>query len=315
MVCSIALGCAGIAGWETFTTPAVVFYGIALCAIFVIPIGIIKAMTGLEVTLNVLAEFIGGAIAPGNALSMNFFKTFGYVTCAHAVWFSNDLKLAHYVKIPPRQTFMAQMVATLVSSFVCIGVLNFQMNQIPGVCSEDAPNRFTCPEVNVFFTASVLWGTVGPAKVFGSGGLYTILLVGFPAGLVVPIIFYYIQKKAKSSWMRQIHPVVIFYGAVTWAPYNMSYIWPSVPIAWYSWVYLKQKYLGFWSKYNFVLSASFSSAIAIAAIIMFFTLQWQDVELDWWGNDVIYQGCEDEPCTLLTLNEGEYFGPRIGDFH
>jgi hypothetical protein len=50
-------------------------------------------MTGIEVTLNVLAEFIGGSWVEGNALAMNFFKSFGYVTCAHAVWFSNDLKL------------------------------------------------------------------------------------------------------------------------------------------------------------------------------------------------------------------------------
>ncbi|MCV5191696.1 OPT/YSL family transporter, partial [Escherichia coli] len=85
-----------------------------LAIIFVIPLGIIKAMPGIEVTLNVLAEFIGGSWVQGNALAMNYFKSFGYVTCAHAVWFANDLKLAHYVKIPPKHTFAAQVVATLV---------------------------------------------------------------------------------------------------------------------------------------------------------------------------------------------------------
>jgi hypothetical protein len=44
----------------------------------------VKSMTGIEVTLNVLAEFIGGSWASGNALAMNFFKSFGYVTCAYA---------------------------------------------------------------------------------------------------------------------------------------------------------------------------------------------------------------------------------------
>jgi OPT family oligopeptide transporter len=315
IVIAIALGCAGIAGWDTYTSVGVVFYGLILCALFVIPVGIIKAMTGIEVTLNVLAEFIGGSWVQGNALAMNYFKSFGYVTCAHAVMFSNDLKLAHYVKIPPRQTFVAQMIGTLVSTFVCVGVLNFQMNKIPNVCTTEAANRFTCPGINTFFTASVLWGTVGPVKVFGSGGLYTALLVGFPIGFVVPIIFYFIQKKYKrTAWLRQIHPVAIFYGALSWAPYNLSYIWPAVPIAYFSWVYLKTRYLGFWSKYNFVLSASWSSAIAIAGIIIFFTVQWLQVDLDWWGNDVVSQGCEGDACTLMTLNDGDYFGPRIGTF-
>jgi hypothetical protein len=34
-----------------------------------IPVGIIKSMTGIEVTLNVLAEFIGGIWVQGNAVS------------------------------------------------------------------------------------------------------------------------------------------------------------------------------------------------------------------------------------------------------
>jgi hypothetical protein len=74
---AIGLACAGIAEWQTYTNVGVVFYGIALCLIFVIPVGIIKAITGIEVTLNVLAEFIGGSWVAGNALAMNYFKSFG----------------------------------------------------------------------------------------------------------------------------------------------------------------------------------------------------------------------------------------------
>lgn len=99
LLVACGLGFAGIAAWPTYTTAAVIPYGIILALIFVIPIGIIKAMTGIEVTLNVLAEFIGGMWVGGNALAMNFFKSFGYVTCAHAVHFAMDLKIAHYLKV------------------------------------------------------------------------------------------------------------------------------------------------------------------------------------------------------------------------
>ncbi|CZT50608.1 related to sexual differentiation process protein isp4 [Rhynchosporium secalis] len=316
LVTAIAVACAGIAGWETYTSVGVVFYGIFLCLIFVVPIGIITAMTGVEVTLNVLAEFIGGSFVAGNALAMNYFKCFGYVTCANAIAFTNDLKLAHYVKIPPRHTFCAQLAATFVSTFVCIGVLNFQINQIKDVCTPDQVNKFTCPGINTFFTAAVLWGTLGPHKMFGKNGQYSALLVGFPIGLAVPIIIYYAQKKfPKQNWLRQIHPVVMFYGALTWAPYNLSYVWPAVPLGWFSMVYMKRKYLDFWSKYNYILSASWSTAIAICGVVIFFALQWSEVELDWWGNNVVSQGCEGSPCTRFVLDEGAHFGPGIGQFH
>lgn len=255
LVIAIAFGCAGIAGWQTYTSVGVVFFGIALCLIFVIPVGIIKAITGIEVTLNVLAEFIGGSWVAGNALAMNFFKAYGYVTCATALRFSNDLKIAHYVKIPPKHTFTAQIGATLVSTLVCTGVLNFQINKIPEVCTVGQVNHYTCPGINTFFTAAVLWGTVGPPKLFGKNGQYTAILVGFPIGLILPFIIYYAQKKfPKLNWLRQTHPVALCYGALSLAPYNIAYVWPAVPISWFSMVFLKKRYLAFWSKVYFLPS-------------------------------------------------------------
>ncbi len=149
------------------------------------------------------------------------------------------------------------MVATLVSTFVCTVVLNCQMNNIPGVCTMDAPNRFTCPYVTSFFTASVLWGTIGPRKVFGEGGMYSLLLLGFPVGAIIALGFWYIKKKfPKHTWLRQVHPVVMLHGATHWAPYNVGYIWPAVPIAWLSWQYMRKRWIGLWSKVSSIHTTS-----------------------------------------------------------
>ena len=251
MIClaiAIGIGMAGIAVWPTNTTPLVVLYGIALCLLFVVPIGIIAAMTGVQVTLNVLAEFIGGVWVEGNAIAMCFFKSYGYVTCAHALSFSADLKLAHYLKIPPRFTFWAQMVPTLISTFISIAVLQYQVT-IENICTPDAPFRFTCPGPNTFFTAAVFWGTVGPRKVWGVGGQYAITLLGFPFGVLLVAFFYLLSRKwPKNAIIRNAHPVVMMNGALSWAPYNLIYIWPAVPIAAFSWLYLKKRFLGLWSK-------------------------------------------------------------------
>ncbi|EKG20978.1 Oligopeptide transporter OPT superfamily [Macrophomina phaseolina MS6] len=178
---------------------------------------------------------------------MNFFKSFGsvpsiasplrqvecllhprYVTCAHALRFCNDLKMAHYVKVPPRHTFIAQIVGTLVSSFICTGVMNFQMRNIPDVCESYQANHFTCPGITTFQTAAVLWGTIGPIKVFGAGGQYTWLLIGFPIGFLLPIIAFYAKKKwPKARWLRFVHPVCIFKGPIQWAPVSSHRILAS----------------------------------------------------------------------------------------
>jgi hypothetical protein len=123
------------------------------------------------------------------------------------------------------------------------------MNKIPGVCTPDAPYRFTCPFVNSFFTSAVLWGTIGPKRVFGTRSLYTWTLLGFPAGLLVVLGFWLVKRNFKSvSWLRQVHPVVFLSGGAIWAPYNIGYMWPAVPVAWLSWIYVKRRWLAFWSK-------------------------------------------------------------------
>ncbi|CAK7275015.1 hypothetical protein SEPCBS119000_006466 [Sporothrix epigloea] len=341
LVVAVVFGVVGITHWQTYTTPGVVFYGILLCLVFVIPIGIIQAMTGLSVTLNVLAEFIGGAWSGGNALAMNYFKAYGYITCASALSFSNDLKLAHYVKIPPRHTYAAQLIATVVSCLVCTGVLNFQMHKIANVCTDQAADKMTCPGINTFFTAAVMWGTIGPKRVFGPGGQYTVLLVGFPIGVILPIIYWYVHKKAREQddahtvdahgnivdgevagskakglrWARQMHPIATLYGCLSLTPYNLSYIWPMVPVSFVSWILVRSRHLAFWSRYNYVLSASFSTAVALSAVIAFFALDYNNINLNWWGNTITQVGCEHKACPRLKLGEGEHFGPGFGQYH
>jgi OPT family oligopeptide transporter len=179
------LGMVGVGVYPTYTSPAVVIFGIIMAIIFVIPVGLITSVTGIQVTMNVLAETIGGTIANGNAVEMMYFKMYGYISVAQAVYFSNDLKLAHYTKIPPKYTFACQMIATFVSSVVCTAIFNFQMG-FKDVCTPDAAFGFSCPGNTTFFTAAVFWGTLSPKRLFGPDGRYNALLIGFPVGLLLP---------------------------------------------------------------------------------------------------------------------------------
>ncbi|KAK8091468.1 OPT oligopeptide transporter protein-domain-containing protein [Apiospora hydei] len=296
LVIAIAFGVAGVAAYPTETTPGVVFYGLVLCLIFIIPVGIIKSMTGIEVTLNVLAEFIGGAFVPGNATSLNFFKSFGYVTYPAATnLLGADVRDAR------------------------VDVRVHRDPQLPDVPARRLHARralpLHLPGHQHFFTASVLWGTIGPHRVFGAGGTYMATLVGWPLGIVLALAMYGLQRLfPRSSFLRQMHPVALLYGAMFLAPYNVGYLLPCLPIAYFSWVYTKKRYLAFWSKYNFVTSAAFSVGVALTGLVCFFSLQYTGVELKWWGNEVIYQGCEETACTLYQVPEGGHFGPGVGQF-
>jgi hypothetical protein len=87
--------------------------GIAL--ILVVPLGVIEAITNNHINLNVISELVGGFVVPGNAIAMNMFKSYGCMVLYNAILFSGDLKLAHYVKIPPRSMFRVQIASTFLS--------------------------------------------------------------------------------------------------------------------------------------------------------------------------------------------------------
>ncbi|PHH66524.1 hypothetical protein CDD81_6999 [Ophiocordyceps australis] len=170
--------------------------------------------------------------------------------------------------------------------------------------------RFFCPGPNTFYASSVLWGTIGPIKVFGKHGQYKWLLLGFPAGILLVVAVWALRKTwPDSRALRQVHVVALLAGSLHWAPYSFSYAWPAVPIAWLSWIRIRSRYLAFWSRYNFVLSASLSAGVAMSAIVMLFSVQWAGIRVDWWGNTQPFRGCEGKPCLLKVLGPGERFYP------
>ncbi|KAH7098290.1 OPT oligopeptide transporter [Auriculariales sp. MPI-PUGE-AT-0066] len=311
LVLSIGLGAAGIGAYPTLTTPAVVLYGIALAIFLAIPVGIIWATTNTQIGLNVIAEFFGGFWFRGNALAMNFFKTYGYMTTEQALLFAQDLKLAHYTHIPPRVTFCGQMVATFVSTFVAVGVLNFQL-QIPDVCTPDNKDRLFCYNAQTFFTASVLWGTLGPAKMFGSGSPYSPLLYGFLIGAPLPVIWYFATRHSRIPWLKDVHiPLILSNMGM-----GMSGVFQGVALNWLFNVWIKKRYLPWWSKYNYITAPSFTAAMAICGIVIYFALAYNDVILDWWGNNVSFgDNCDALACAMMTVEPGEHFGPGVGEFH
>lgn len=107
--------------------------------------------------LNVISPFLAGFMIPGKPIGVMVFKVFSTITLGQAYarnathkhqplfnkpthtlnrqYFCQDLKIAHYMKVPPRVTFMCQVVATIWACFVQIAVMNWTLGNIENVCA------------------------------------------------------------------------------------------------------------------------------------------------------------------------------------
>lgn len=256
------------------------------------------------------------------------FKSFGYIACAQSVQFAQDLKMGHYLKVPPRSMFWAQTVATLFGALVSIGVNDWQLSNIEGICETGQSAKFTCPGKydnslgrfcirmltsppgsHTFFSAAVIWGVIGPKRIYGDGGIYHPLTYGFLVGALLPIPFYFLSKRFPNSWLRYVHVPVLLYGALEWAPYNLTYVWSPFVVGFFVNYYVKSRYIGWWQKYAYVLTSALASGMAVSAIIIFFAVQYKAVDINWWGNTVSYAGVDGGSfsCVLKEI-------PDVGHF-
>lgn len=96
------------------------FFAVAVSLAFIIPVGIMTAITNNAVTIDCISGIIGGFITPGHPLAVNMFIAYGTMTLSQAMSFISDLKLGHYAKIPPRAMFRTQILATLLSVITVI---------------------------------------------------------------------------------------------------------------------------------------------------------------------------------------------------
>ncbi|CAO1627663.1 unnamed protein product [Parajaminaea phylloscopi] len=315
---SLIFGLVSIEVWPTQLPVWALFLALAIGALYTIPVAMIYAVANLEVGLNVITEFIIGYARPGKPVAMMLFKTWGYISMYQAVSFMSDQKFAHYMKVPPRSVFMAQVIATVISAFVLIGVQLWALGNINGICTTEASDNFICPGATVFGTASVIWGLIGPKLNFSAGYEYNAILYFFLAGAIVPVPTWWLARRYPKSWLRYINWPVIFSGTG-----NMP---PATGINYSSWALVgflshrvwKRRNFNTWSRFNYVLSAALDAGTGISTIFIFFCLIFPKTRLletwnagSWWGNTV-YANTADFNATPLWTAPVDGFAPPPG---
>ncbi|RDL31333.1 Uncharacterized protein BP5553_09542 [Venustampulla echinocandica] len=291
------------------------WYGLLLalgiCAILFIPIGIVMAITNQHSSIYLICQLVCGAVFPGRPVANMVFVTYGYISSAQGIKFSSDLKLGHYMKIPPRILFSVQMVATIVSSITQICMLNWMFANVPNICTPEAINGFVCPLARVHFNGSILWGVVGPEEFFGPNATYRSLVWCFPLGAIAPVILWLYARKRKTNIVRKINLPVLF-GSLSWIPPATGLNFSVWALVCYIFNYVIRKRAGaWWAKYTMTLSAALDSGLAFGLVVVFFGFVYPGLMdgFKWWGTEIYKLGCDWNACPYKVVPEGGHFGP------
>ncbi|CAP97271.1 hypothetical protein E8E15_007214 [Penicillium rubens] len=289
------------------------WYGVLLaCAVALIfypPLALVYATSNLKINIDIFCRIVAGFVFEGKVLANIWFFDIGYITTIKGLYFAQDMKLAYYCHIPQRKLFLVQCVGMLVGTLSSLGVLNWALDHITGICTSAAVNGFSCPYSSTHFNTSLIWGAVGPRRYFSNQIGYSALLYFFLLGAILPIPVYYITRRYPKSLWRRVH-VPLFLGGLNYLPpaTGMNYgSWAVVGLT-FGWLVRKRLH-SWWSKYNFVLSSAMDSSVGIAGAMIFFAIYFTGASehFNWWGTEVHKNTCDWKGCAHLSIPKGGKF--------
>lgn len=168
-------------------------------------------------------------------------------------------------------------------------------------CHSNQPSHFTCPNGRAFFSSSIVWGVLGPQRMFGPGSMYANFNWFWLIGAGSPVIIWVLGRKLKVGFARYINAPIMF-GAMGWLP-------PATPISFSSWAifglifnyWIRKRWNGWWCTYNYVTSAALDAGLVLSTIIVFFAITLPGVTIpQWWGNVDVFNTAVSTPLTRTS---------------
>ncbi|KAI8339232.1 OPT family small oligopeptide transporter [Chlamydoabsidia padenii] len=247
-----------------------VIFAVGLSTVLSLPLNMISAVTGSGFGLNVLTEMICGFVLPGLPVANMYFKTLGYNTLSQAGAMAGDLKVGHYLKVPPKMIFFSQIIGTIIG-----GIFNYIVNENIVSTKRDilldpngGNNIWSGASPQTINSAAITWGAIGPMAMFGPSSRYYIILWAFVIGFFLPVPGWLLHKKFPKVGFNYINIPMVLVGMATLPGTNSSWVTVSFIIILFTQGFIKRRYNAWFVKYNYLTSAALDSGTSLLVFVI-----------------------------------------------
>ncbi|KAG9318820.1 OPT oligopeptide transporter protein-domain-containing protein [Chiua virens] len=91
---------------------------VLLAIISILFLGALYAITGIGISIQTFVQMIAGYLQPGKPMANMYFVLYSNNTVSQATLLLRDLKIGQYAKLPPRASFAAQIIGTLLGAIL-----------------------------------------------------------------------------------------------------------------------------------------------------------------------------------------------------
>ncbi|CCU98391.1 unnamed protein product [Malassezia sympodialis ATCC 42132] len=268
--------------------------GILITILYLLPSGYVLAQTGQLIGNNIFADLVGGYLLSQQQQNFMAFKALTVQALIGALQVTANMKLGHYMKIPPRTMVVVQLISVLVVSCAQVAVKTLMVVTVSDLCSSTQSLGLQCIMANAYNSSALLWSAVGPHYIFFSQS-FQFVLWGLLVGALVPAIVWLMYKWTKARWLLYINAPLIF-TSMTNAPASMSInftCWFVVSFIFQYW--MRKHRFHWWSKYNFVTADALDLGTVVSELLIFLAIRLPlhvSPVINWWGNRVVFQNAD-----------------------
>ncbi|KAF9960679.1 OPT super [Mortierella alpina] len=177
-------------------------------------------------------------------------------------------------------------------------IINSQRNALNGA-SRDPNNLWSGQQIETLRGSGLIYGALGPARLFAWDGKYGFVFFGFLLGVIVPVIQWVLSKRyPRVRWSK--FNVSILAGGMTAFPNGISVgTTGMITVCLVFQYYIFRYHKNWWKKYTFILSSALDTGAAFTGLVIFLFLgggissKLVVTVPSWWGDHVAEDGTND----------------------
>lgn len=270
------------------------FVALATGAIVVLPLGWLYALSNFQLAIGTTNELWYGLMVNAVSGFKNPCGASTYGAIAGDAWYRaqlnlQDMKIGHYMHIPPKAVFFSQVFGSLIGIPIDYAVIRWVLDTKTDYLSgaqEDPTHQWTGQSLATSLTTAVQYVLVGPARLF-KGEIYRIVPYGFLVGAIAPVIIFGLHKLFPRAKFHLFN-TTIFFSSLTIFYGNISTGYTSSFIGGFFVMFLAFRYrYDLWARWNYILAAAFDAGFNFNMLLIFLCFgAGKIIEMpNWWGNN------------------------------
>jgi len=228
-------------------------------------------LTGFQFNTQPFCQMLAGYMFPGRPLANMYFTCYSYNALAQAQVLAKDLKLAQYVHLSPRATFVAQIMGCILGAlFNFIIMLTTVRSQATILKSIEGSNIWSGQNIQQFNTLAVAWSIA--SEMFSVGKRYQWVTISYLIGFLVPFPFWIANKFYPHKFFSYINlSIILWYMGWLFVGVNSS-IMTYFILGFFAQFYLRKYRPEFFIKYNYLVSAALDGGTQVCVFILTFAV-------------------------------------------